>query len=151
MFDRIESTVRLDRGIAGITAGVLLGAATLLHTPPARADNTGSAAQPQGALFGLLTGEPAGRTPALGFAGPEAAIVGLGYGLLPDGTMRPELISRLHAGYVQALLAPAIEFRGRVTSLDPYRHTATIALDAKSHGRRLFGYAAAEVRFPVTD
>ncbi|MFD6162075.1 YdcF family protein [Nocardia sp. NPDC060256] len=31
----------------------------------------------------------------------------LGYGLLPDGTMRPELIDRLHAGFVQALLAPA--------------------------------------------
>jgi uncharacterized SAM-binding protein YcdF (DUF218 family) len=29
----------------------------------------------------------------------------LGYGLLPDGAMRPELIERLQAGYVQAFLA----------------------------------------------
>ncbi|WP_433684567.1 YdcF family protein [Nocardia sp. CA-119907] len=110
MFDRIESTVRLGRGIARITAGALLGAAalaaTLLHSPPASADSTGSAARPQGALFGLPPGESAGRAPALGFRGPATAIVVLGYGLLPDGTMRPELISRLHAGYVQALLAP---------------------------------------------
>lgn len=110
MFDRIESTVRLGRGIARITAGALLGAAalaaTLLHSPPAGADKTGSAVQPQGALFGLLPGESGGRTPTLGLRGPETAIVVLGYGLLPDGTMRPELISRLHAGFVQALLAP---------------------------------------------
>ncbi|MGN2639513.1 YdcF family protein [Nocardia takedensis] len=44
---------------------------------------------------------------ALGFRGPDTAIVVLGYGLLPDGTMRPELVARLHAGFAQALLAPA--------------------------------------------
>ncbi|NKY55025.1 YdcF family protein [Nocardia flavorosea] len=38
--------------------------------------------------------------------GPGTAIVILGYGLLPDGTMRPELVNRLRAGYIQALLAP---------------------------------------------
>ncbi|MBF6191504.1 YdcF family protein [Nocardia beijingensis] len=38
--------------------------------------------------------------------GPVTAIVVLGYGLLPDGGMRQELVERLHAGYVQALLAP---------------------------------------------
>ncbi|NNH72198.1 YdcF family protein [Nocardia uniformis] len=38
---------------------------------------------------------------------PNTAIVVLGYGLLPDGEMRPELINRLHAGYVSALLSPA--------------------------------------------
>ena len=45
----------------------------------------------------------------------------------------------------------AIEFRGRITSVDLFRRKATIALDARSHGRRLFGYAAADVRFPVPD
>ncbi|MBF6347795.1 YdcF family protein [Nocardia flavorosea] len=38
--------------------------------------------------------------------GPGTAIVILGYGLLPGGTMRRELVERLRAGYVQALLAP---------------------------------------------
>ncbi|MQY21338.1 YdcF family protein [Nocardia macrotermitis] len=39
--------------------------------------------------------------------GADTAIVILGYGLQPDGSMRPELIQRLEAGYVQAILAPA--------------------------------------------
>ncbi|WP_330182087.1 YdcF family protein [Nocardia sp. NBC_01503] len=37
---------------------------------------------------------------------PTTAIVVLGYGLQPDGDMRPELINRLYAGYVSALLSP---------------------------------------------
>lgn len=37
---------------------------------------------------------------------PSTAIVVLGYGLMPDGEMRPELINRLYAGYVSALLSP---------------------------------------------
>ncbi|MRH93378.1 YdcF family protein [Nocardia sp. SYP-A9097] len=37
---------------------------------------------------------------------PSTAIVVLGYGLQPDGEMRPELINRLFAGYVSALLSP---------------------------------------------
>ncbi|MEV0338105.1 YdcF family protein [Nocardia sp. NPDC050713] len=84
----------------------LLGAATvvtaLLHAPCAMADGgTGSAAaSPPLPRF-------ASALPALGFRGPGTAIVVLGYGLLPDGEMRPELLARLHAGFVQALLAPA--------------------------------------------
>lgn len=39
--------------------------------------------------------------------GPETAIVVLGYGLLPDGTMRAELSNRLHAALVQAFMSPA--------------------------------------------
>lgn len=38
---------------------------------------------------------------------PDTAIVVLGYGLLPDGSMRPELMARLYSGYVSALLSPA--------------------------------------------
>ncbi|UFS99524.1 YdcF family protein [Nocardia huaxiensis] len=38
---------------------------------------------------------------------PDTAIVVLGYGLTPEGEMRPELINRLYAGYVSALLSPA--------------------------------------------
>ncbi|WP_280432935.1 YdcF family protein [Nocardia brasiliensis] len=38
---------------------------------------------------------------------PGTAIVVLGYGLLPDGTMRPTLVDRLRAGWLEAVLAPA--------------------------------------------
>ncbi|MFE9320075.1 hypothetical protein ACIHDR_04320 [Nocardia sp. NPDC052278] len=102
MFDPIESTVRFGRGIARMTAGTLFGAATmaaaLLHSPTAVADVGGSAQQPQGLLFGWPPIEPAPPAQFLGFRGPQTAIVVLGYGLLPDGEMRPELISRLTPG-----------------------------------------------------
>jgi uncharacterized SAM-binding protein YcdF (DUF218 family) len=38
--------------------------------------------------------------------GPRTAIVVLGYGLLPDGSMRPELVERLWAAWLQAVAAP---------------------------------------------
>ncbi|MFE7718527.1 YdcF family protein [Nocardia rhizosphaerihabitans] len=68
--------------------------ATALTSPPVVVADDGS-------------GESRSRVIApLGFRGPETAIVILGYGLLPDGTMRPELIERLTAGYIQSTLAP---------------------------------------------
>lgn len=42
--------------------------------------------------------------PAL--AGPQTGIVVLGYGLLPDGALRPELVNRLTAAWLQSLAAP---------------------------------------------
>ncbi|WP_083889458.1 YdcF family protein [Nocardia pneumoniae] len=42
--------------------------------------------------------------PAL--AGPETGIVVLGYGLLPDGSPRPELVNRLTAAWLQSIAAP---------------------------------------------
>ncbi|WP_280251203.1 YdcF family protein [Nocardia abscessus] len=42
--------------------------------------------------------------PAL--AGPQTGIVVLGYGLLPDGALRPELVSRLTAAWLQSIVAP---------------------------------------------
>lgn len=39
--------------------------------------------------------------------GPETVIVVLGYGLEPDGSMRPELSNRLHAALIQAFMSPA--------------------------------------------
>ncbi|MFC8042486.1 YdcF family protein [Nocardia sp. NPDC057353] len=38
--------------------------------------------------------------------GPQTGIVVLGYGLLPDGALRPELVHRLNAAWVQAVAAP---------------------------------------------
>ncbi|MFC9894872.1 YdcF family protein [Nocardia sp. NPDC127579] len=77
-------------------AGLLGATAVLLGAPAAPADNSGSAVP-----------DPTPVTSTqLGFRGPGTAIVVLGYGLQPDGTMRPELIHRLRAGFAQALLAP---------------------------------------------
>lgn len=46
-------------------------------------------------------------TPALpGTYGDDTAVVILGYGLTPEGTLRAELIRRLRAGFVQAVFAP---------------------------------------------
>ncbi|WP_336082860.1 YdcF family protein [Nocardia sp. SSK8] len=39
--------------------------------------------------------------------GPKTAIVVLGYGLQPDGSMRAELGNRLHAALIQAYMSPA--------------------------------------------
>lgn len=64
---------------------------------------------------------------------------------------RAQFAHHTHYLHIPPLQASVIELRGRVTSLDPARRKATVALDARSHGRRLFGYAAAEVRFPVPD
>lgn len=64
---------------------------------------------------------------------------------------RAQFAHYTHYLHIPPLQASAIEFRGRITSLDPHRRMATVALDARSHGRRLFGYAAAEVLFPKRD
>ncbi|GAA5053182.1 YdcF family protein [Nocardia callitridis] len=42
--------------------------------------------------------------PAL--VGPQTGIVVLGYGLLPDGALRPELVNRLTAAWFQAIASP---------------------------------------------
>lgn len=39
-------------------------------------------------------------------AGPNTGIVVLGYGLLPGGVLRPELVNRLTAAWLQAIAAP---------------------------------------------
>ncbi|MEU1546736.1 YdcF family protein [Nocardia sp. NPDC005745] len=88
--------------LARTVLGAFAVTAALTNPPHAAADGPGSAdAGPSiTAPFALI---PA---PAPTVRGPVTAIVVLGYGLLPDGGMRPELIDRLHAGYAQALLAP---------------------------------------------
>ncbi|GAB2656548.1 YdcF family protein [Nocardia goodfellowii] len=87
---RHRPALRVAAGLAGATA-------VLLSAPATYAENSGSAVT-----------DPAPTTSTqLGFRGPGTAIVVLGYGLLPDGAMRPELIARLRTGFVQALLAPA--------------------------------------------
>ncbi|GAA5049632.1 YdcF family protein [Nocardia callitridis] len=87
---------------ARMTARALLGAvavaAALTQFPPAvaHADLTDT-------IDALI---PAAAGPLPGIHGPQTAIVVLGYGLLDDGSMRPELIDRLRTGYLQAALSP---------------------------------------------
>ncbi|MFD4353110.1 YdcF family protein [Nocardia sp. NPDC058519] len=65
---------------------------------PAGADSSA----PPGLDFARALG-----TPALpGIYGPDTAVVVLGYGLTPEGTMREELVRRLRAGLAQAVFAP---------------------------------------------
>ncbi|WP_159849620.1 fused (3R)-hydroxyacyl-ACP dehydratase subunits HadA/HadB [Nocardia sp. CY41] len=61
---------------------------------------------------------------------------------------RAQFAHNTHYLRVPPLGVGTIRFRGRVTSIDPRRRRATIAVDARAEGRRLFGYAAAEVLFP---
>ncbi|MET9489761.1 YdcF family protein [Nocardia sp. NPDC006630] len=96
--------------------GVIATAVTLVALPAgiASADSgsAGSSSGSAGSSSGSASGSsdwidefPSGPLPAP--RGPATAIVVLGYGLLPDGAMRPELVERLQAGCIQALLAPA--------------------------------------------
>ncbi|MGY2030955.1 YdcF family protein [Nocardia gipuzkoensis] len=90
--------------LARTLLGALAVAAALTHLPHASAEGPGSAdAGPAAAVLPAFVPAP---SPPPTVHGPVTAIVVLGYGLLPDGGMRPELIDRLHAGYLQALLAP---------------------------------------------
>ncbi|MEV6559907.1 YdcF family protein [Nocardia sp. NPDC051756] len=109
MFAAVLSNYRGTAGTVRRAARTLFGAvavaAALAHLPAAVADSTGSADVALPDVLRSLVPPTPEPLPAL--HGPATAIVVLGYGLLPDGTMRPELVDRLHAGFVQALLAPA--------------------------------------------
>ncbi|MFE1592120.1 YdcF family protein [Nocardia sp. NPDC058705] len=59
-------------------------------------------AAPPGIDFARALGTP--NLP--GIYGPDTAVVVLGYGLTPEGTMREELVRRLRAGLAQAVFAP---------------------------------------------
>ncbi|MDN2501311.1 YdcF family protein [Nocardia nova] len=54
--------------------------------------------------IGAAVGTLPNPLPAL--VGPQTGIVVLGYGLLPDGSLRPELVNRLTAAWLQAIAAP---------------------------------------------
>ncbi|MFE3321179.1 YdcF family protein [Nocardia sp. NPDC059195] len=83
-----------------VLPAALIGA--VATAPPAIA---APAADPLVGAVGSVAGLAGIELPAT--YGPETAIVVLGYGLLPDGTMRPELGNRLHAALIQAYMSPA--------------------------------------------
>ncbi|NNH69441.1 YdcF family protein [Nocardia uniformis] len=67
---------------------------------PQMADGVRTVFRAVGAAVGTLP------NPIPAIAGPQTGIVVLGYGLLPDGTMRPELVNRLQAAWLQAIASP---------------------------------------------
>ncbi|WP_327145348.1 fused (3R)-hydroxyacyl-ACP dehydratase subunits HadA/HadB [Nocardia sp. NBC_01327] len=77
--------------------------------------------------------------------------MGLGAGFVTDWLGDPGAIVRYTARLsnytvVEAVSAGAVEFSGRIKSLDPETRTATVVLIAKSAGRKIFGLATTEIR-----
>ncbi|MET9487257.1 YdcF family protein [Nocardia sp. NPDC006630] len=67
---------------------------------PQLADGTRNVFRAIGSAVGTLP------NPIPAIAGPATGIAVLGYGLLPDGSMRPELVNRLQAAWLQAIASP---------------------------------------------
>ncbi|MFD0363193.1 YdcF family protein [Nocardia sp. GCM10030253] len=74
--------------------------ARLNAVDPAMAHGTNNVLGAIGAAVGTLP------NPLPAIVGPQTGIVALGYGLLPDGSLRPELVNRLTAAWLQAVASP---------------------------------------------
>ncbi|WP_433723408.1 YdcF family protein [Nocardia sp. CA-129566] len=74
--------------------------ARLTAVSPEMAQGTTNVLGAIGAAVGTLP------NPLPALVGPQTGIVVLGYGLLPDGTLRPELVNRLTAAWLQAVASP---------------------------------------------
>ncbi|MCP2288183.1 YdcF family protein [Nocardia amikacinitolerans] len=74
--------------------------ARLQIADPELAAGTGHVLHAIGAAVGTLP------NPLPALVGPQTGIVVLGYGLLPDGALRPELVNRLTAAWIQAVASP---------------------------------------------
>ncbi|MFF0630893.1 MaoC family dehydratase N-terminal domain-containing protein [Nocardia sp. NPDC004151] len=89
---------------------------------------------------------------------PGQLVLALATGYVSSWTRDPAAVVKFwaeFANHVHYLAVPRfegadIEFNGRVIACDRRRRTATIAIDARSQGRKLFGYATAEVSFAAT-
>ncbi|MFC9895701.1 YdcF family protein [Nocardia sp. NPDC127579] len=66
----------------------------------------GMAAGTQGVMNAVAAAAGTLPNPLPALIGPNTGIVVCGYGLLPDGGLRPELVNRLTAAWVQAIAAP---------------------------------------------
>ncbi|MFI6169559.1 fused (3R)-hydroxyacyl-ACP dehydratase subunits HadA/HadB [Nocardia sp. NPDC051052] len=132
----LRRTVRLSRG------DLVNYAAVVGDADPARCEDDGATAN----------GLPSAVAPGMLKLGMAAAFLSSRLGDPAAVTrFRAQFAHYTHYLRIPPLATSAIEFNGRVTSLDPRRRRATVAIDARSDGRRLFGYAAAEVRFPLAD
>ncbi|MEV6135465.1 YdcF family protein [Nocardia sp. NPDC051990] len=74
--------------------------ARLTVVDPAMAQATNNVLGAIGAAVATLP------NPLPAIIGPQTGIVVLGYGLLPDGSLRPELVNRLAAAWLQAVASP---------------------------------------------
>ncbi|WP_213576877.1 YdcF family protein [Rhodococcus sp. USK13] len=68
--------------------------------------DAGMRAGVHGLLDAVRTASFTPPNPLPAIQGPSTAIIVLGYGLLPDGSMRPELINRLQATVIQSFVSP---------------------------------------------
>ncbi|MEU4311917.1 YdcF family protein [Nocardia sp. NPDC024068] len=71
-----------------------------------RAVDGGLAAGTDRVLHGVGAGIATLPNPLPALVGPQTGIVVFGFGLLPDGAPRPELVERLQAAWLQALASP---------------------------------------------
>ncbi len=71
-----------------------------------RAVDGGLAAGTDGVLHAVSAGIATLPNPLPALVGPQTGIVVFGFGLLPDGTPRPELVERLQAAWLQAIASP---------------------------------------------
>ncbi|MBF6226486.1 YdcF family protein [Nocardia abscessus] len=85
---------------AGDLPGLLDAMARLHVVDPDLAQGTDNVLGAIRAAVGTLP------NPLPALAGPQTGIVVLGYGLLPDGALRPELVNRLTAAWLQSIAAP---------------------------------------------
>ncbi|GAB4585501.1 FAS1-like dehydratase domain-containing protein [Nocardia sp. IFM 10818] len=139
-FDRLAVNAVLPAASATLTARDLVNYARVVGDPIEDA-----VADPR----------TAGR-PAL--IAPGLLVLALTTGYLTSWTSDPAAVTKYRAEFanqVHYLAVPPVdgaelEFSGRVIACDRRRHTATIAVTAKSQGRNLFGYASAEVSFAAT-
>ncbi|MFI1236296.1 YdcF family protein [Nocardia salmonicida] len=68
--------------------------------------DAGMAARTNHVLHAVTAAAATLPNPLPALVGPQTGIVVLGYGLLPDGALRPELENRLTAAWMQAIAAP---------------------------------------------
>ncbi|GAB2514224.1 (R)-hydratase [Nocardia heshunensis] len=140
-FDRLAVDTRLP------TAGATLKARDL--TDYARVVGNSSS-------DGMLSPDADADGPTL--VAPGMLVLALAAGYVTSWTRDPAAVIKYRAefaNHVHYLTVPRladadIEFTGRVVARDEHRRTATVAIEAKSQGRKIFGYASAEVGFAPT-
>ncbi|WP_024799721.1 MaoC family dehydratase N-terminal domain-containing protein [Nocardia sp. BMG51109] len=103
---------------------------------------------------GLVADDRAPAPPPVA-ATPGMLSLGLAAGYLSSWLGDPTAVTKYRVQYapkmhylpVGTAEPTPVEFRGRVTWLNPVRRTATVVIEATAKGRKLFGYATAEARF----
>lgn len=136
-FDRLEVNAELPAAIVTLTVRDIVNYALATGDPDA-----GVAADR------ILADRPAPIAPSM-------LVLSLATGYVTSWTHDPAAVTkywaesadRIHHLAVPRIGGADIEFNGRVLACDRGRRTATISIDAKAQGRKLFGYATAEVCF----